>query len=87
MYNGLSIYQTKHCKTMFLALPCLTFVIFNCPVVSKKQYYHIKNCNKLVIITELQQNMQKHINVCCCSFNKISIKRKKLCCKKRLTQR
>jgi len=24
MYNGLSIYQTKYCKTTFLALPCLS---------------------------------------------------------------
>jgi len=35
-----------------------------------------------MIITELQPNLQKHINICCCSFNKISIKRKKLRCKK-----
>jgi len=35
MHNGLSIYQTKYCKSTFLALPRLSYVIFNRPVVSK----------------------------------------------------
>jgi len=35
MYNGLSIYQVKHCKTMFLTLPRLSYKIFNRPVVGK----------------------------------------------------
>jgi len=35
MYNGLSIYQTKYCKTMFVALPRLSYIIFNRPVVGK----------------------------------------------------
>jgi len=30
-----------------------------------------------MIITELQLNLQSHINICCCSFNKILIKREK----------
>jgi len=36
MHNGLSIYQTKYCKTMFLALPRPTYQrIFKRPVVGK----------------------------------------------------
>jgi len=33
MHNGLSIYQTKYCKTTFLTLPRLSYIIFNHPVV------------------------------------------------------
>jgi len=29
------------------------------------------------LISEYQQNLQKHVNICCCSFNKILIKEKK----------
>jgi len=35
MHNGLSIYQTKCCKTTFLALSRLSYIIFNRPVVCK----------------------------------------------------
>jgi len=35
MHNGLSIYQTKYCKNTFLALPCLSSILFSRPVVSK----------------------------------------------------
>jgi len=35
MHYGLSIYQTKYCKTMFLALSRLSYIIFNRPVVGK----------------------------------------------------
>jgi len=35
MLNGLSIYQTKYCKTTFLALPRLSYIILNRPVVGK----------------------------------------------------
>jgi len=35
MHNGLSIYQTKYCKTMFLASPCLCYILFNRSVVGK----------------------------------------------------
>ena len=35
-----------------------------------------------VIITELELNLQRHINVCCCSFNKISILQRKICAAK-----
>ena len=51
-----------------------------------KQHCYVRNCNKTMIITELQQNLQNHINICCCSINKPLIKKKKLCCKKILTQ-
>ena len=33
MHNGLSIYQTKYCR--FLALPRLSYILFNRPVVVK----------------------------------------------------
>jgi len=75
--NGLSFYQTTYCKTTFIALPRLSYIIFNRPVVGKttllrptsqQTYYYFRNATKL----------GKHINICCCSFNKISIKRKKL---------
>jgi len=33
MHNGLSIYQTKYCKTTFLALTFLSYILFNLPVV------------------------------------------------------
>ena len=33
MHNGLSIYQTKYCE--FLALPHLSYIIFDRPVVGK----------------------------------------------------
>jgi len=34
-HNGLSIYQTKYCKTTFLALPCISYILFNRPVAGK----------------------------------------------------
>jgi len=49
MHNGLSIYQTKYSKTTFLAVPCLSSILFNRPVVGKtallrqksqKNHYH-----------------------------------------------
>jgi len=36
MHNGLSFYQTKYCKSTFLALPCLSYILFYRPVVGKK---------------------------------------------------
>jgi len=47
-----------------------------------KQHYYARGRNKPTIITELQLNLQKHINICCCSFNKAIDEEKKLCCKK-----
>jgi len=35
MHNGLSIYQTKYCKTTFLALPYLSYILLNGPAVGK----------------------------------------------------
>jgi len=35
MHNGLSIYPTKYCKTTFLALPPLSYIVFHRPVVGK----------------------------------------------------
>jgi len=36
------------------------------------------------IITELQLNLQKHINICCYNFQLNIKQRKKLCCRKSL---
>jgi len=74
MHNLLSIYQTKYCKTTFLALISLSYIILNRAVV-EKQHYYVRNCNKPIVITEVQLNLQNHIHVCCCSFNKIFVKR------------
>jgi len=57
MHNGLSIYQTKYCKTTFLALPCLSYTLFNGPVVGKTAYY-TRSRNKPTIFTELQLKLQ-----------------------------
>ena len=35
MHNGLSFYQNKYCKTTFLAMPHLSYIISNRPVVGK----------------------------------------------------
>jgi len=43
MHNGLSIYQTKYCKTTFLALPCLSYTLFNRPVVGKTTWLRQKS--------------------------------------------
>ena len=46
-----------------------------------KQHYYARSRNKPTITTKLQLNLQKHINICCCSIDE----EKKLCCKKILT--
>jgi len=43
-----------------------------------KQHDYAKSRNKPTIIRELQLNMQKHINICCFSFNKVSMNKKTL---------
>jgi len=43
MHNGLSIYQTKYCKTTFLAFPCLSYILFNRPVVGKTSVLRLKS--------------------------------------------
>jgi len=42
-----------------------------------KQNHYARSHNKAIVIAELQINLQKHINICCCTFNKISVNRKK----------
>jgi len=73
---------------MFLALPHLSYTILNHLVVGKttllcqklqQTYYYYRIVKP--IIAEL---MKKHINICCCSFNKISI-REKTTARKNLT--
>ena len=51
------------------------------PVVAK-QHYYVRSRKKSSIMLEFQLNLQKHVNIYCWCLNKISIKRKKLCCKK-----
>jgi len=69
MHNGLSIYQTKYCKTTFLALPSLSYmyILFDRPVVGKtaslrqtpqQTHYYCKTA-------ELQLNLQTHVNIRC----------------------
>jgi len=78
----MSIYPTKYCKNMFLAVPRPAY--FNIQS-SSGQHYYIKGHHKAIITSELQLNLQKYIKICFCSFNKISNKEEKLCCKKILT--
>jgi len=52
MRNELSIYQTKYCKTTFLALPRLSYIIVNRPVVVKttllrQKWQQTHNYNRL----------------------------------------
>jgi len=42
MHNGLSIYQTKYCKTTFLTSPCPCNILFNRPVVGKTALLRLK---------------------------------------------
>jgi len=42
MQNGLSIYQTKYCKTTFLVLTRLSYITFNCQVMGKKHCYVLR---------------------------------------------
>ena len=46
----------------------------NRPIVTKQHYCIIgrKNSN---VKSEVQLNVTKHVNICCCSFNKIWIRR------------
>jgi len=43
MHNALSIYRTKYCETTFLALPHLSNIIFNRPVVGKTKLFRQKS--------------------------------------------
>jgi len=69
MRNGLSIFQTKYSKTMFLALQHLVY-LFKHPVVGKATLLRQKSQQThYYSILELQLNLQKHIKICCCNFN------------------
>jgi len=49
-----------------------------------KQHYYVRSRNKPITISEMQLNLQKHTKICC-NFIKISIRRRKCCCKKILS--
>jgi len=54
----------------------------SCGPIVAKQHYCIRSRKQSNIISEFQLKLQKHVNFCCCSFNKIRIKiKKKLCYK------
>jgi len=55
-------------------LHIIAFKICICIQQWPRQHYNVRDRNKSISKSELQLNLQKHINVCCCSFNKISIK-------------
>jgi len=60
MHNGWAFTKpSKYCKTTFLALSRLAYVIMQLWV---KQYYYVGSRNEPLIISELQQNLQKHIS-------------------------
>jgi len=80
MYNSLSIYQTKYYENirylLYHAQPLRNISIV--PVAAKQHYY----ANKPTIITALLLNWQKPINICYCSFNEVSVRRKNSASKK-----
>jgi len=59
-----------------LILPHLAYLIFDRPIVTYTTLSHTLEVAKSINKSELQLNLQKHINLCCCSFNKILVKRK-----------
>jgi len=75
MYNGLRIYQTKYCKTTFLVLAPLSYIIFNRPVVDKRTLLRQKSQRTHYYYYRIAIKLAKAYKYCC-SFNKISIKRK-----------
>ena len=42
---------------------------------SVKTTYYVRSHKKSSAMSEFQLNVQKHVNICCCSFNKMSIKK------------
>ena len=68
MHNGLSIYQTKYCKTTFFAFPRLASFNIQSSSGGQNKNYYVRSHNKSFIMSELQINLQKHNNICCCSF-------------------
>ena len=77
MHTGLSICQTKYCKTTFLASPCLCYILFNRPVVGKTALLRQKS-QQTHYYYRIATKLQKHIKSCCCSFNKVPMKKKTL---------
>jgi len=47
--NVLDAYQKKYCKTAFLALPHLSYMIFNRPVVGKTTLVRLESQKKLIL--------------------------------------
>jgi len=61
---------------MFFALPCIVYLIFNCAVVGKTTLLRQKS-QQIHYYHRIATKLQKHINICCCSFKKVSLIRKK----------
>jgi len=76
MHIGLSIYQNKYFKTTFLSptSPVLDHIQSSSSGQNNIITLEIAT-NRLFITKELQLHLKKQINMCC-SFNKISIKKK-----------
>jgi len=70
MHNGLSIYQTKYCKTMFLALACLSYININRPVVGRTALLRQKS-QQTHYYYRIATKLAKAYQICCCSFQKI----------------
>ena len=62
---------STYCKTTFLAFPHLAYLTRNVLVMGNT--VHVGSRNKPIIILDLQLNLQNHINISCCSFNKYSM--------------
>ena len=76
MHNGLSIYQNKFCEATFFALPRIAYITCNRPVVGKTKSL-CKKSQQSHCYCRIANKLIKHINICCCTFNKISVNRKK----------
>jgi len=76
MHNGLSIYQTEYCKTTFLALPCLSYILSNGPVVGKTALLRQKSQQTHYYYRIATKFAKAYQYLLLCSFNKVSMKRK-----------
>jgi len=50
MHSGLSNYQTKFWKATILALPCISYVLFNCPVVGQNNIITLEIATNPVLL-------------------------------------
>jgi len=77
MHNGLSICQHKYSirPCFCIAMPSLLSIQSSSRGLNNIITSEV--VTKLVSTSELQLNLQKHIKICCCNFNKISIMKKK----------